>query len=89
MMGRPVRLIALVIVCSLAVGCSAFKRFAYEGFNRDAWQHPERVIESLEIPPGALITGHARRETLAIYQHIALDGELEARYHEAMKELDL
>ena len=27
-----------------------------------------------------LITGHARRETLAVYQHIALDGELEGRY---------
>jgi integrase/recombinase XerD len=36
-----------------------------------------------------LITGHARRETLAIYQHIALDGELEAKYHETMKQLDL
>lgn len=32
-----------------------------------------------------LITGHTRRETLAIYQHIALDGELEAKYQEAMK----
>ena len=36
-----------------------------------------------------LITGHARRETLAIYQHVALDGELESKYHEAMRELDL
>ena len=36
-----------------------------------------------------LITGHARRETLAIYQHVALDGELEEKYHDAMKELDL
>lgn len=36
-----------------------------------------------------LITGHARRETLAIYQHIALDGELEAKYHETMKGVDL
>lgn len=36
-----------------------------------------------------LITGHARRETLAIYQHIALDGELEKRYQEAMKGVDL
>ena len=36
-----------------------------------------------------LITGHARRETLAIYQHIALDGELEAKYHETMKSVDL
>ena len=36
-----------------------------------------------------LITGHARRETLAIYQHIALDGDLEAKYQAAMKEVDL
>jgi len=36
-----------------------------------------------------LITGHARRETLAIYQHIALDGKLEERYQKAMKEVDL
>ena len=32
-----------------------------------------------------LITGHARRETLAIYQHVALDGELQKKYEEAMK----
>ena len=31
-----------------------------------------------------LITGHARRETLAVYQHVALDGELEEKYQEAM-----
>jgi integrase len=36
-----------------------------------------------------LITGHARRETLAIYQHVALDGELEQRYQGAMKKVDL
>jgi integrase len=36
-----------------------------------------------------LITGHARRETLAIYQHVALDGDLEAKYQEAMKKADL
>ena len=36
-----------------------------------------------------LITGHARRETLAIYQHIALDGELEKKYQGAMKEVEL
>jgi integrase len=32
-----------------------------------------------------LITGHARRETLAIYQHVALDGDLEKKYQNAMK----
>jgi integrase/recombinase XerD len=36
-----------------------------------------------------LITGHARRETLAVYQHVALDGELEEKYHETMKEVEL
>jgi len=36
-----------------------------------------------------LITGHSRRETLAIYQHVALDGELEAKYQQAMKDADL
>jgi len=36
-----------------------------------------------------LITGHVRRETLAVYQHVALDGELEEKYQEAMKKVDL
>jgi integrase/recombinase XerD len=36
-----------------------------------------------------LITGHAKRETLAIYQHLALDGQLEERYQKAMRELGL
>jgi integrase len=36
-----------------------------------------------------LITGHARRETLAIYQHVALDGDLEQKYQDAMKKLDI
>jgi hypothetical protein len=36
-----------------------------------------------------LITGHARRETLAVYQHVALDGELEEKDQDAMKRVDL
>jgi integrase/recombinase XerD len=36
-----------------------------------------------------LLTGHARRETLAVYQHVALDGDLEAKYQDAMKMADL
>jgi integrase len=36
-----------------------------------------------------LITGHARRETLAVYQHIALDGDLERKYQETMREVEL
>jgi integrase/recombinase XerD len=36
-----------------------------------------------------LITGHARRETLAIYQHVALDGDLEAKYQAAMRNAEI
>tara|TARA_R110002167_G_scaffold77944_8_gene216097 strand:+ start:31941 stop:32666 length:726 start_codon:yes stop_codon:yes gene_type:complete len=36
-----------------------------------------------------LITGHSRRETLAVYQHIALDGELEECYQKAMRDVEL
>jgi integrase/recombinase XerD len=36
-----------------------------------------------------LITGHSKRETLSIYQHVALDGELEAKYQQAMKHAGL
>ena len=36
-----------------------------------------------------LITGHARRETLAVYQHVALDGDLESKYQSSMKEIEL
>jgi len=36
-----------------------------------------------------LLSGHSKRETLSIYQHIALDGELEAKYQQAMKEAGL
>jgi integrase len=36
-----------------------------------------------------LITGHCRRETLAIYQHVAVDGQLADRYQQAMKDVGL
>ena len=41
-----------MFVVALCAGCTHFKRFAYEGFRRDTWQHPDRVIESLAIHPG-------------------------------------
>ncbi len=36
-----------------------------------------------------LITGHARRETLAVYQHVVLDGDLERKYQDSMKVVEL
>jgi arsenite methyltransferase len=33
-------------------GCALLKQCAYEGFNRDQWQQPQKVIESLALRPG-------------------------------------
>jgi integrase/recombinase XerD len=32
-----------------------------------------------------VLSGHARRETLAVYQHVAIDADLRAKYAEAMR----
>ena len=48
-MGRS-RLIFLLF--AIVSGCSALKQCAYEGWNRDQWQQPDRVIQALEIKPG-------------------------------------
>jgi arsenite methyltransferase len=45
---RSVLLIALLLLA----GCTTLKRCAYEGFGRDSWQQPEKVVQSLEIRPG-------------------------------------
>src|SRR5712691_12441056 len=44
-------LAALVAVVVLS-GCTAFKRWTYEGLGRDEWQKPEQVVEALAIKPG-------------------------------------
>jgi ubiquinone/menaquinone biosynthesis C-methylase UbiE len=44
---------ALLLLLALPLaGCSAWKRFAYEGFDRDSWQKPDQVIELLAIGEG-------------------------------------
>jgi ubiquinone/menaquinone biosynthesis C-methylase UbiE len=51
---RKHRLLAVLVVLLVvtAVGCAGLKRFAYSGFGRDRWQHPEQVIGSLGIQTG-------------------------------------
>ncbi|MHC4406783.1 MAG: tyrosine-type recombinase/integrase [Planctomycetota bacterium] len=36
-----------------------------------------------------LITGHARRTSLEIYQHVAVDGSVAKKYQQAMRQLEL
>jgi arsenite methyltransferase len=33
-------------------GCAQLKQCAYEGVNRDDWQHPQKVVAALNIGPG-------------------------------------
>jgi predicted methyltransferase len=52
---RPARRFALAAALLLALhgaGCASWKKFAYEGFDRDAWQQPDAVIALLGIGPG-------------------------------------
>jgi len=46
---------ALVLTAGLLGGCGWLKRLAYEGFSRDDWQQPERVVAALGIQPGARV----------------------------------
>ena len=45
-------LFAAVLLC---IGCAGIKQCAYQGFSRDEWQQPQKVIESLKIRPGAMV----------------------------------
>lgn len=50
----PPLALSLVILLGLLgpIGCGSFKRFLYEGFGRDEWQAPERVVTTLALSPG-------------------------------------
>lgn len=45
-----ISLLLLMLIAS--TGCTTFKRFGYEGFKRDEWQHPDEVIRTLAIRLG-------------------------------------
>jgi arsenite methyltransferase len=51
------RAVAAAVVASLVLltGCGPLKRCAYEGFDRDEWQQPARVIADLGLAPGAKV----------------------------------
>jgi ubiquinone/menaquinone biosynthesis C-methylase UbiE len=44
--------VVVILLAFSCLACSPLKRFAYEGFFRDSWQQPQRVIEALGLEPG-------------------------------------
>lgn len=42
----------LILLPVTLAGCTDFKGWLYEGFNRDKWQQPEQVIQTLNLEPG-------------------------------------
>ncbi len=46
------RCAAVILLIAFFFGCTALKRAVYEGFERDSWQFPDKVIRSLGIQPG-------------------------------------
>jgi len=43
---------ALLLALLLVTGCTTLKRCTYEGFGREGWQEPERVVQALGLRPG-------------------------------------
>jgi arsenite methyltransferase len=53
MLKRGTKLIKIpLLILFLFAGCARLKQCAYEGLNRDQWQQPDRVIESLQLRSG-------------------------------------
>lgn len=52
---RPAVALALISLASLALACTQLKRCTYEGWGRDGWQQPDRVVETLSLKPGARV----------------------------------
>ena len=44
--------VGLIVFLLIGTGCTEFKKWAYEGFDRDEWQHPEEIIQALSLKPG-------------------------------------
>jgi arsenite methyltransferase len=49
------KLVLLTLIALLIAGCARLKQFAYEGFNRDSWQQPDKVIAALNLHPGEIV----------------------------------
>jgi len=53
---RPARIFKILLAAVLLfAGCAGIKQCAYQGLNRDQWQQPQKVVDSLQIRVGAVV----------------------------------
>jgi hypothetical protein len=53
---RPARIFKILLAAVLLfAGCAGIKQCAYQGLNRDQWQQPQKVVDSLQIRAGAVV----------------------------------
>ena len=44
--------VGIIAFLLIGTGCTEIKKWAYEGFDRDEWQHPEEIIQALSLQAG-------------------------------------
>lgn len=55
-LNQYLRIVWVSLLCMLGIsGCAQWKRFGYEGWSRDRWQQPEKVLTTLALQPGAQV----------------------------------
>jgi ubiquinone/menaquinone biosynthesis C-methylase UbiE len=45
----------IAVLCLHLGACTAFKRWSYEGGDRDSWQKPAAVVAALQLDPGDVV----------------------------------
>jgi arsenite methyltransferase len=50
---RTIKILLAAVL--LFAGCAGIKQCAYQGLNRDQWQQPQKVIDSLQIRAGSVV----------------------------------
>lgn len=52
---KPLHIILILLIAAACTGCTSFKRWLNEGFGRDGWQHPEEVLQALNLKDGQFV----------------------------------
>ena len=49
------KFVQFTLIALLIASCARLKQFAYEGFDRDSWQQPDKVLTALNLHSGQMV----------------------------------